>query len=120
MIEMLPRIRMRRTIAVLLALALCSGCSGFQHWAYSNQKGSGSSKKVSAHQNARSTSMMKNSIDSELRREQNHERPPAGKKTWREYWTWRISLWRKDKHKDYEQYLGLRRKELGLPSVKQL
>lgn len=69
---------------------------------------------------ARADTMMRNAVDSELAREARNERPSAGKKTWREYWEWRISLWRKEKNKKYEQYFAQRRKTLGLPSVRHL
>jgi hypothetical protein len=64
---------------------------------------------------------MQTSIDMQLEREKRADRPPSGKHSWREYWEWRISLWRKEKHgRDYDQYFARRRKELGLPELKRL
>lgn len=64
---------------------------------------------------------MVTSIDLELQREKRGERPSSGKSSWRDYWQWRRSLWRKDKQaKQYDQYFAKRRKELGLPPVRHL
>lgn len=60
------------------------------------------------------------SIDSELARESEGKHPSAGTKTWREYWEWRISLWRKENHRKYEDYFYSNRKKLRLRSLDQL
>jgi hypothetical protein len=60
------------------------------------------------------------SIDSELAKEANGQSPSAGKKSWREYWEWSISLWREHGYQKYEDYFYRRRKEMGLKNVGQL
>jgi hypothetical protein len=103
---------MNKAIAIFLFLVLLAGCRSMP-FHRSNPK----TKTVTT---GRGGKMMRASIDSELAREKRGERPSAGKKTWREYWEWRISLWRRDKHKQYEQYLIRRRKEVGLKDVRRL
>ena len=111
---------MRLTTTVLLALLLLAGCkngtgikTGFEKPAASSSKARGT--------NGRAQKWMQTSIDLDLAREKRGERPGSGKRTWREYWEWRISVWRQEKQsKQYEQYLSHRRKDLGLPPVKKL
>ena len=60
------------------------------------------------------------SIDSDLSDEIQGRRPSAGKRDWKEFWRWRISLWRRHSNFKYEEYLVRRRKELKLQDVDDL
>ena len=60
------------------------------------------------------------SIDVPLSEEMQGRHPSAGTKTWREYWEWRISLWRKQNDQKYEDYFYRRRKEMGLKDLNRL
>jgi hypothetical protein len=101
-----------RLTALFLVLVLFTGCEIF--------RGHQSKPKRKAGTTVRAGKWMRESIDSELAREKRGERPLAGKRTWREYWEWRISLWRKQKHQTYEQYFVQRRKELGLKKLRDI
>ena len=59
------------------------------------------------------------SIDAEVAAEASHERPSAGCRTWREYWAWRVRLWRKYSTADrWISYMKLRRQLAGLPNYR--
>ncbi|GEM_PF-4954700 len=108
-----------RLIIALIALALLTSC----RWLYSPVPKSfhSSSSKSRTTTTARGQKWMFTSIDLELAREKRGEHPQSGKANWREYWKWRISLWKKQKTgKQYIEYLAQKRKELGLPDVRRL
>jgi hypothetical protein len=105
----------------LISLALLTSCN----WLYSPVPKSfnfpSSKSRRTTTTTARGERWMLTSIDLELAREKRGERPQSGKSSWREYWKWRISLWKKQKTgKQYIEYLGRKRKELGLPDVRHL
>jgi hypothetical protein len=106
--------KMNRLTALFLVLVLFTGCAFLQ----GPQSKAKPKRKTGT--TVRAEKWMRVSIDSELAREKRGERPSSGKKTWREYWQWRISLWRKQKHQKYEQYFVQRRKELGLKKISAL
>jgi hypothetical protein len=103
---------MKKIVLPLLCALLLGSCHGG-----ASHK---STTKTKAGATARGDRWMRTSIDTELAREKRGEPPSAGKKTWREYWDWRISLWRKEKKKGYEQYFFQQRKALGLPDLRSL
>ena len=61
--------------------------------------------------------LLRDSVDFELKREAGGEKPSAGIATWKEYWQWRISLWKKESNRSLEPYLYRRRSELGLKAL---
>jgi hypothetical protein len=107
-----------RLIVAALLLVLLTSCN----WLYSPVPKSlslGKSRRTTV--TARGAQWMFTSIDNELAREKRAERPPSGKKSWREYWEWRRSLWRKQPSaKQYDEHFARKRKELGLPDVRRL
>jgi hypothetical protein len=107
-----------KLIISAIALTMLTSCN----WLYSPIPKSFSSRKPhSTTVTARGDKWMLTSIDLELQREKRGERPPSAKRTWREYWDWRRSLWRKQKSaKQYDEYLARKRKELGLADVRRL
>jgi hypothetical protein len=109
---------MNKIVLPLLCALLLGSCSS----GHFQKPGSKSKWKTisKTQRHARADKWMQTSIDTELAREKRGERPSASKQTWREYWQWRISLWRKERRKDYEQYLLRRRKEMGLKDVRSL
>ena len=106
-----------RFIIAIIALACLTSCN----WLYKPVPKSFGKAKPHGAVTARGEKWMFTSIDLELQREKKGERPPSGRKSWREYWDWRRSLWRKQKSaKQYDEHLTAKRKELGLPSVRHL
>ena len=62
--------------------------------------------------------LMTQIIEHNLSSETKGGHPTAGKKTWREFWRWRYSAWRKFPDGErWVSYTRLRRKQLGLPPI---
>jgi hypothetical protein len=101
---------MTRLLTFLLA-SLLSGCIGFagsvvKSVVYPDHMGMSPSEY---------DAFITDSIEHDLKRELVGGRPTAGIKTWKEFWQWRYSLWRK--YPDGEKwvtYTRSRRQQLGL------
>jgi uncharacterized protein YceK len=106
-----------KIIALLVAMIMLSGCAWWRaHQPHPKSSSSAQQAPTRRTITTRGQKWMLTSIDLELQREKRGEHPPSSKKTWREYWEWRRSLWRKQSEaKQYDQYFARRRKELGLP-----
>jgi hypothetical protein len=101
-------------IGISLMLINLVGCGGvFQE--YNSSTGS-----VTTHRFHSQEEKAHYFIDLRLSEEMQGRHPSAGKKTWREYWEWTVSLWRQHNNLEDERYFYRRRKELGLKDVDRL